>query len=454
MVSFRTAKEHDHITQILGRMVRNPLARRVPGDDRLNSVDCLLPYFDRTTAGKVVKFLTGQIADIPGTNKKVLIDGQETRRNPTLGEDLLDAWRRTPSQLLPQRGVRPVSRLLQFATHLSRDGIRPGAESSAKAKIVSALEVHGMRFPEEVAKARDEILAVRGMSIAGTTGESKLKYSTFTMEADDQAVLNGFNEAARALGDAAQAYVDKHAAGGDDFDNPVSAAMVEVAALATVPKVRIDVEKTANEMFTEWEHIHRRQIEHLSDLRRGDYREVKSQAPDPQETELIQPRVRLEDFKVLDSDDLVVEAKLVKRHLMSDEHGNFPISGLNDWEKVVVRAELDRDTTVAWYRNPPRSAGDSLCIAYRNEVGNWRGMYPDFIVFDQVGGTIMPSIVDPHRYDLPDALMKLQALTRFAKEFGDRFHRIESIIVHNNTVQRIDLKRPSDPGRHSVLGSR
>jgi type III restriction enzyme len=46
MVSFRPAKDRTHITQLLGRMVRTPLARRIPGNDRLNSVDCLLPFFD------------------------------------------------------------------------------------------------------------------------------------------------------------------------------------------------------------------------------------------------------------------------------------------------------------------------------------------------------------------------------------------------------------------------
>ena len=44
-----------------GRMVRSPLARRVPGDERLNAVDCILPFFDRTTAVKVVRFLTGEL---------------------------------------------------------------------------------------------------------------------------------------------------------------------------------------------------------------------------------------------------------------------------------------------------------------------------------------------------------------------------------------------------------
>lgn len=35
MVSFRPARDKTHITQLLGRMVRTPLARRIPGNERL-----------------------------------------------------------------------------------------------------------------------------------------------------------------------------------------------------------------------------------------------------------------------------------------------------------------------------------------------------------------------------------------------------------------------------------
>ncbi|MGV7206185.1 DEAD/DEAH box helicase, partial [Xanthomonas citri] len=54
MVSFRAASDRTHITQLLGRMVRSPLARRIPGNDRLNAVDCLLPKFNRKTVEEVV----------------------------------------------------------------------------------------------------------------------------------------------------------------------------------------------------------------------------------------------------------------------------------------------------------------------------------------------------------------------------------------------------------------
>ncbi len=57
LVSMRPAKDRTHITQLLGRMIRTPLARRIPGNELLNSVDCLLPFFDRKTATGVAEML-------------------------------------------------------------------------------------------------------------------------------------------------------------------------------------------------------------------------------------------------------------------------------------------------------------------------------------------------------------------------------------------------------------
>ena len=37
-------------------------------------MDCILPFFDRTTAGNVAKYLTGQLDDMPGGGKKVLLE--------------------------------------------------------------------------------------------------------------------------------------------------------------------------------------------------------------------------------------------------------------------------------------------------------------------------------------------------------------------------------------------
>ena len=69
MVSFRPANDKTYIAQLLGRMVRTPLARRIPGNDRLNSVDCLLPKFDKETVENVVKALREGGGDTPPTRR-------------------------------------------------------------------------------------------------------------------------------------------------------------------------------------------------------------------------------------------------------------------------------------------------------------------------------------------------------------------------------------------------
>ena len=49
MMSFRSAQDYTYIAQLLGRMIRTPLARRVSSDAELNSVSLFLPYFDEET---------------------------------------------------------------------------------------------------------------------------------------------------------------------------------------------------------------------------------------------------------------------------------------------------------------------------------------------------------------------------------------------------------------------
>ena len=55
--SMRPHQDDTYIAQLIGRMVRTPLAKSV-NIEILNSVSCFLPYFDPTTLEKVVKYLT------------------------------------------------------------------------------------------------------------------------------------------------------------------------------------------------------------------------------------------------------------------------------------------------------------------------------------------------------------------------------------------------------------
>jgi hypothetical protein len=316
----------------------------------------------------------------------------------------------------------------------------------------ATLEALATRYDGQLRTAEIEVRTVRGMTISGRFGGSKLYYSDFVERADERAVRAAFDDAKRAFGaDIAQSYVD-HLAGPDDSsadDDGLRAAYVKAAALATVPTIREKIDQTSKEIVDEWFGDHRVEMLSLSDERRETYDEIRAQAVEPQLRPLQRPRTRLEDF-LEEVDGQVRMADVVNKHLMSDENGWFPISGLNEWERLVVHKETTRPDCVAWYRNPSVSSSDSLGVTYRDAVGNWHAMHPDFIFFNEVDGDIRPSIVDPHGTHLDDALVKLQGLARYADEYGDAFHRIDALATGSGSELRVlDLKKKGV--RDSVL---
>ncbi len=439
MLSFRPAKDTTYITQLLGRMVRSPLARRVPGDEVLNAVECILPFFDRATAGNVVRYLTGQLEEMPGKGgtKKILLDGRELLPNPAVLDGVWSVWAKLPTETLPKRGARPVKRLVVLAQALAMDGVHPNALADAEQEMHRILDEYGKRYGNLLNKQIDEVLRVDIQRITGTNLSEKLTYQEFSMRADDRAIRSAFEAAKKAFGaDVALSYVD-FLAGGDD-DDDLRDAYVRAAALAMIREVREKVDQEATKLAEGWLSQNRMKIKSLTDVRQQDYEEIRAMTTDPQRGELGRPRSRLEDYKILE-EDTEIDAPLVERHLMSDQLGMFPTSSLNTWEREVVNVELNQRGAVAWYRNPPRPAADSIGIAYRDGKGDWRSMHPDFVFFHEVEGEIKASIVDPHGTHLEDAVMKLKALAEFAERFGNEYHRIEAVAQIGNKMKKLDM---------------
>jgi type III restriction enzyme len=454
LVSFRRAQDNTHITQLLGRMVRSPLARRVPGDERLNAVDCILPFFDRTTAVKVVRYLTGDLEEVPGAAKKVIIDPKELLPNPNVPDAVWDLWETLPTQTLPQRGARPVKRLVALAQALSADAVRPGALKEVEEELHRILDSYAMRYETQLESAIREVWDVHVQEIEGRFGKTGLTYAEFVERADDRAIRTGFETAKKAFGaDIAQSYVN-HLAGPDNSDaddDGLREAYVRAAALATVKEVREKVDFEALELTEKLFAEHRVAVKGLPDVRQQEYEDIRAMATDPQLGALRPPRTRIEGFSV-EKDGQIQAALLAPVHLMSDEDGQFPLTSLNNWEQEVVLAELARPNVRGWYRNPSRAAVDSLGIAYRDDGGNWRSMHPDFVFFHDVRGEIVASIVDPHGHHLDDAAAKLKALARFAADFGNAFHRIEAVAEVDGRMKVIDMQLPTV--REAVLAGK
>ena len=446
LVSFRPAKDKTHITQLLGRMIRTPLARRVPGNDLLNSVACVLPHFDRSTAAKVASNMLGEREhDEDGTGggagRRVLLAPIDMNVNPAIPEAVWETFDTLPSQTTPRKAARPVRRFSSLAQALSRDGLRENARRDAYQNLFSKLDGLMAQHKEKVVDASKGILRVEGETlIACVVGGEVRGQEAFAEAADELSVGADFQTASRVLtADLARTYVD-HLAEDDKDDDGLFDAYVKVAALAQVEGVSDELDREADRLCKKWFDDYRVAIKELSDERRAVYDEIKGMSAEIQMTEIKRPRIRTEETENEDGDKLETRPG----HLMSDCDGNFPIDSLNQWEIDVLDKEMSRDGFQAWYRNPARPSGDALVIAYKNDQDHWCRMCPDFLFFHGEGQDIKVSIVDPHGPHLADALPKLRGLANFAATYSDSFHRIESVARMAKGVLRVlDLTDPN-----------
>ncbi len=140
MMSFRTSTDDTSIAQLVGRMVRAPLARRITTDEHLNSVALYLPHYDRKGLDRVIKRLRADDPTyMPPTDLREGREVVEVSRadDSKLAFDLLSTL---PSYVIPRSKVTSqVRRLAKMATLLARYGIdddAPDTETAAMVKIL------------------------------------------------------------------------------------------------------------------------------------------------------------------------------------------------------------------------------------------------------------------------------------------------------------------------------
>ena len=80
-------------------------------------------------------------------------------------------------------------------------------------------------------------------------------------------------------------------------------------------------------------------------------------------------------------------------------------------------------------------------IFYKDYQGNWRGLRPDFVFYNEIDGKVLPSIVDPQGQHLDDSWVMLQRLANYAERHGDKVHRIEAVVKEGTNWRKLDFKR-------------
>jgi type III restriction enzyme len=447
LYSERPAQDATHIAQIIGRMVRQPLAHRIATDDALNSVTCYLPLFNQKALTTIKDELEGKGAD-NGQNRvgaTFVPAPMVFERNALVDPAVFAFIEGLPSIPTPDRTASPLRRARTLARLLADDASGSPLLADAGAALTERLNLRldGLAAEHAAdvdANVEDLLITEVAKSRITTVGED-LGTGPVVVEVATHA-RDVARDAQRAI-DAVREGVGKAwfvhrliAEPGADRDE----VRIRCAALLRVDGITATIEATATDWVKERLNQFRVQILNTVGATRDAFTRVQEQtsAPEAVTVQLRQnERAATKDAK---GDDLM----RFDDHIFADADGTFPVA-LNDWERAVVEAELARDGFEAWYRNPGSATPASLRIAYQNDEDVWASLQPDFIVVSRRSdGTLGASIVDPHGDHLADARAKIRGLAAFAEQFGDRFVRIESVAkVEDGSLRVLDLADPA-----------
>jgi type III restriction enzyme len=426
MLSFRAAQDYTYIAQLIGRMVRTPLARRIATDDVLNTVALYLPHYDDEQVEEVIKGLQSDETNLTAT---IEVDSIVCGRNSKVPAPVWNVVAGLPTYTRPGKHHRnEVARLNALAALLVGNDLDPKAAETARNHIVGTLGVEAARLGSDLDdKVADfEQLEYQTQAFDFRTGEIEKQSASALVNARN--IDDLFKRGRRALGDAAAKwYWDSLCDGGMDPDE----AKIFVAALADDESVPKALETAAKQLVDTWRSKHNGAIAQLPDSKRALFFSIWQQSKAPEQVTMLMPS------QITTSDD----GAQWKLHLYANGKSTFPAK-FTGWELEVLKQELEKPTLLGWYRNPTGGTA-ALAVPYV-QSGVPRTVYPDFIFFHEMDGEIVVDIVDPHRPDAADTGPKWRGLADFATTHSGSFRRVAAVIQGpDKKLMSLDLKNPN-----------
>ena len=414
MMSFRRAQDHTYIAQLLGRMVRTPLARRVEADAALNDVHLFLPHYDQATVKAVIQDLKN-VEDVPpsqtGTSRELITLYRRMNMDKvfdSIGEEL-ETYR-----VNAVRRQSALRRLMGLGRGLTHERIDESSQETVRARIVEKMfeEVQRLRDAGTLEKRVKQITGVDLKIIAVTHDTSLIEgHGDYTLEAASADIDRHFQQAGRLLGNGL--HMDYWRAQGDRDADEVK---VEVIALAQDNDGMKRLEALAEREFNALYSQHKRAIGKLREQRQQHFQRLRLATNVPKTIPWALPETI--DFR------RSPDAPEYDKHLFLEENGNFR-ADLGTWEKELLKEELTDRSVIGWLRNVDRKLW-SLEIPYE-EAGSVKPMFPDLLVVRQDSQGLQFDILEPHDPSLKDNAAKALGLAKFAEQHWASFDRIQLI---------------------------
>ena len=432
MMSFRKAKDATYIAQLIGRMVRTPLARRVEKDESLNSVSLFLPHYDTKGVASVVDRLTDSDHEfVPPTQVQTSADAVTLHRADG-SEPIFEALSKLRGYTVPtSRKVKQVRRMMSLARALVWDGIHESAIATARSEVCALLQTRldakrgDQAFQDKV---RGKSLVSYGARVFDLTRQEFVDTTSQEVAIAPENLNDLFDEAGRRIGEGLHRDFWQQAVAGIDDVARIRHTKIEVAVLLCDPAAVEEVENLARNRVDLWRSRFVDEIDGLPEKRHSVYADIAGSADQPTKTTIRYPdRVNWKSPTGAPDWD---------KHIYVDDAGTFA-DDFNNLETEVLNAEIPN--CVGWLRNPDRK-GWSLTIPYQRRPGEYKPVFPDFLFFRQEADRVVIDILDPHGAHLPDAITKAKGLALYAKDHGHRFGRIEILDRIDGHLHRLNLK--------------
>lgn len=427
MMSFRAAADSTYIAQLVGRMVRTPLARRIVDNEVLNTVALYLPHYDAKGLDRVIAKLSKPDDGMPPVAVEKSDDLAELHRRKD-SEKMFAVLEALPSYIVPRkRKSSQVRRLMKFARLLSFDEIDEDAVTTAKESLLKVLNAEYTRLKKTawfkaIVEDRGEIEIEAVNWDVGTdavSGGTSVKVNIASENVDDL-----FEATGRKLNDGLHKDWWRERVKGAPADR--EKAKLELFALGAESEVMAKVEASAQALVQKWIKAHGAAMGSLNEERRALYDDVKYLAADPETTDLVYPTV----VQVRQG------GRAWQKHLYVDANDEYHFD-FNDPESELLEKEIANKKMIGWLRNTDRKSW-AVCVPY-DVGGEKRPTYPDFLFVRSESGRLVVDIIEPHEIAFSDAPAKAAGYANFAAKHFDKFGTIDLIIIDGKTQKRLDL---------------
>ena len=432
MMSFRKAKDHTLIAQLVGRMIRTPLSRRIEGNEVLNTVELFLPHYDNVALDQTLNELRNPDAETGlGTRAEA---GRDMATYPCAAAmgDVLNFVESLPSYSVGRVSeLHPVKRLMRLASRLTlEDEIDPLALDEARDTCVNVLIEAKKRLIKKDPKFADRVSEAGELEIvtfAVRVGNlSSSKYGTTKVPLTPENVEDVFDQCGRVIGSGEGIHKEfwKRLYNPTDPLRP----KLELYEVLREPTTMQQLTSVATEKFRELYKRNKTKIAVSPSSQQEPYNRLLGAGKAPEVV-----------FRKMPSEILVRKGKNIwRQHLYADSDGGFSID-LNSWEKAVIDEEMKRKDFICWLRNIDRK---EWAIAVPYDDRGIKPFYPDFVIIRREGKSFVADLIDPHNSKLDDTWSKAKGLAEYADKHGNQFGRLEIIIVEGGILKRMDVNDP------------